>query len=157
VYESDSEVRTLFLNPVQSLADKEAQLDELFAKQGVKSKEAQQFIKAAAATKSMNKIKQIVNDFDKLVTWALKEVHAVVTTAEPLNGQQVQRLENALRKRVSGDQKLLLKQDINPNIMGGMVVSEREIGRNAGILSDSGAFANTPSHLFRPDCSSCHR
>ena len=82
----------------------------------------QSFIKAAAATKSVGRIKQILSDFEKLVTFELKEIHASVTSAEPLPAAQLKRLEAALKKRIAADEKLLLQVNVQPNILGGLIV-----------------------------------
>ena len=121
-YEASVGLRALFLNPVISNAQRDEELTKVFEQTGIKSKEAQSFIKGAAATKNLNRIKQIVTDFDKLVTFELKEVHASVTTAEPLQPAQLARLEKALRNRIDKDEKLLLTTNVEPNILGGAIV-----------------------------------
>ena len=82
----------------------------------------QNFIKGAAATKNLNRIKQIVTDFDKLVTFELKEVHASVTSAEPLQPAQLKRLEAALKNKIAADEKLLLTTNVEPTVLGGLIV-----------------------------------
>ncbi len=182
LYESSTDLRSLFLNPVMTLEQRNAALTEVFKQNGIKSNEAQvrasstgtrrrakrpdtgdamrrimlaalnarclrpqlshehrahlflrcafflrpltvqSFIKGAAATKNLGRIKQIVSDFDKLVTYELKEVHASVTSAEPLQPAQLQRLESALKKKISPDEKLLLQTKVEPSILGGVIV-----------------------------------
>jgi len=122
LYESSSDLRSLFLNPVLSTEQKNASLTALFKKEGIKTAEAQSFLKGAAATKNLGRIKQIVADFDKLVTFELKEVHATVTSAEPLQAAQLQRLEGALKKRIAPEEKLLLQTKVEPALLGGVIV-----------------------------------
>ena len=121
-YESSVALRSLFLNPVISNAQRDETLMQVFESEGIVSKETQNFIKGAAATKNLNRIKQIVSDFDKLVTFELKEVHASVTSAEPLQPAQLTRLEKALKQRIAADEKLLLVSNVEPNILGGLIV-----------------------------------
>jgi ATP synthase F1 delta subunit len=122
LYESSSDLRSLFLNPVLSNEQKNVSLAALFKKEGIKTAEAQAFLKGAAASKNLGRIKQIVSDFDKLVTYELKEVHASVTSAEPLAAAQLTRLENALKKRIQPDEKLLLQAKVEPSLLGGVIV-----------------------------------
>jgi len=121
-YEASSELRAIFINPLVEAAEREKELEKVFQQTNVKTKEAQSFLKAAAATKNLGRIKQIVNDFDKLVTYELKEVHATVTSAEPLQPTQVKRLETALKGRIESDHKLILNTVVEPSILGGLVI-----------------------------------
>jgi len=122
LYESSTDLRSLFLNPVMTTEQRNEALTQVFKQSGIKTNEAQSFIKGAAQTKNLGRIKQIVSDFDKLVTFELKEVHATVTSAEPLQAAQLQRLEAALKKKISSDEKLLLQTKVEPSILGGVIV-----------------------------------
>lgn len=123
LYEESAALRSMFLNPLVTPEKRKAALDQVFKAAKINTKQAQSFINAAAQTKALGRIKQVVNDFDKLVTFELKEVHAVVTSAEALQPQQVKRLESALKNKINNDETLILETKVDPTILGGLVVN----------------------------------
>jgi len=123
VFENSVALRSLFLNPIVSEEKRSEALTKVFKAAGISTKEAQAFIRGAAATKNLGRLKQIVQDFDKLVTYELKEVPAVVTSAEPLQPAQVKRLETALKSKVAPGESVVLQTKVDPSILGGIIVS----------------------------------
>lgn len=123
LYDQSAALRSMFLNPLVTPEKRNAALSQIFKAAKINTKQAQAFIEAAAATKNLGRIKQIVADFDKLVTYELKEVHASVTSADPLSSAQVKRLENALKARINNDETLILTTQVDPSIIGGLVVT----------------------------------
>jgi len=122
VYEMSAALRSLFLNPLITPDKRNAALQQVYKSHNITTKESQNFIKAAASAKALGRIKQIVSDFDKLVTHELKEVHATVTSAEALQPAQVKRLETALKAKINPDEQLILTTQVDPSILGGVVV-----------------------------------
>lgn len=122
LYEQSAALRSMFLNPLVTADKRNAALQQIYKAAKINSKQAQSFIQAAAATKNLGRIKQIVADFDKLVTFELKEVHATVTSAEPLAAAQVKRLESALKAKINADESLILTTNVDASILGGLVV-----------------------------------
>jgi ATP synthase F1 delta subunit len=123
LYEESAALRSMFLNPLVTPEKRKAALDQVFKAAKINTKQAQAFINAAAQTKALGRIKQVVADFDKLVTFELKEVHATVTSAEALQPQQVKRLESALKNKINNDETLILETKVDPTILGGLVVN----------------------------------
>ena len=80
----------------------------------------------------MNEVEGVINDFDKLLNADNKEMNATVTTAIEPREKDVTAIKKALADFCAAGVKINLKFEINPEIMGGMVV---DIGNKSIDLS----------------------
>ncbi|XP_031634294.1 ATP synthase subunit O, mitochondrial [Contarinia nasturtii] len=69
------------------------------------------------------KIDGVINAFKQLMSAHRGEVVCEVTTARALSDGQRKELQSALRKFVKSNETIQLKEKVDPNIIGGLVVS----------------------------------
>jgi len=109
-------------NPVLS-AQKKAEIVKKVAPQLKLSSLATEFISVLASKGHINLLKDIIQDYERLVAFERNEARAVVTTADPLTDDQRKRIVDALKKRISGNKRLNLSEKVEPKIFGGLIVS----------------------------------
>jgi len=71
----------------------------------------------------LKKIDGVVNSFKQLMSAHRGEVICEVTTAKPLDASQRKQLEDVLRKFVKAKETIQLKTNVDPALLGGLVVS----------------------------------
>jgi F-type H+-transporting ATPase subunit delta len=81
---------------------------------------AANFIKLVAAKRRLFAIREMIRGFRNLVARHRGEATAQVTVAEPLNGQRLDELKDALKSVTGKDVALDVKVD--PTIIGGLIV-----------------------------------
>ena len=82
---------------------------------------AANFIKLAAQNRRLFAVRDMIRGFRELVARRRGEVRADVTVAEPLNEQHLGALKDAL-KQVTGGKDVALDVNVDPAIIGGLVV-----------------------------------
>lgn len=71
----------------------------------------------------LDKLGDIVRKFEEMRAAQRGEVKAVVTTAEPLDQEDMDMLKNALKSWVSPDQHLQIETKVDSSLVGGFVVN----------------------------------
>jgi len=84
------------------------------------------------ATRAVHRLKGILQDYDTLRQWDRSEIPATVTSAEPLTETQIEKLKAALQQQIGEGEKLILTQEIDPELLGGLKV---QLGDNSIDLS----------------------
>jgi len=70
----------------------------------------------------IHKLPQITDLYEDLRRFSENEILAVVTSADELRGDQVNRLRRALARLILPGQKLVVKTVIDKSILGGLIV-----------------------------------
>lgn len=109
-------------NPVLS-GDKKSSLVKQLAPKLKLSELSTQFISVLTGKGHVGLLKEILNDYERLVAFERNEVRATVISSEQLNDEQKRRITDALKKRVSGNQSLHVTERVDPKILGGLVVT----------------------------------
>lgn len=107
-------------------------IEEICADLEIKSEECQSLIEELVISRKLKRLPKIVADFDRLAQWEANEVIANVTSATPLNAQQLKKLEAALKSQLNDGETLVLNTHVNPELLGGLTV---ELGERAIDLS----------------------
>lgn len=104
----------------------------------ITSKQAKSLIEELVVSRKLKRLPKIVEDFDRLTRWESNEVVATITSAAPLSAEQSKKLQAALKSHLNKDEKLVLVQKVNPDLIGGLTV---EMGERAIDLSVSSRLA----------------
>jgi len=128
------------LKDIQSGLKKKGKLADYVLNPSIKRSDKRDFIIAAmGATKAsklttnllgllaengrLNKLSAIATAFSTIMSAHRGEIECHVTTAKPLDGPLQQELEAALKMFVKSGQSVQLRTDVDPSILGGMIVS----------------------------------
>jgi len=71
----------------------------------------------------LKKLNGVVNSFRQIMSAHRGEVVCEVITAKPLEAAQRKQLEDVLRKFIKSNETIHLKTDVDPALLGGLVVS----------------------------------
>lgn len=71
----------------------------------------------------LRKLDQMIQAYKTIMAAVRGEVTCEVTTATQLKPDQQQKLEAVLKKFVKANEKILITSKVNPEILGGMLVS----------------------------------
>lgn len=82
----------------------------------------QRFMGVLAENNRLAEIIRICNSFDDLMAAARGEVTATITTAAELSRKEVDELKTGLNQILEKGQKLILQEQVNPSIIGGIVI-----------------------------------
>jgi ATP synthase F1 delta subunit len=121
-YESSVGVRSALVNPLFKGAKRDELVGGILEKLEITNPLSQELLRWIIDTKQTGRLKKIVADFEKLAAFERKEVQAIVTTADPLTPEQVNKLTGALKTRIEPDEKLVLVQRVDPSVLGGLKV-----------------------------------
>ncbi len=117
---ADSEDLTrLVKSPVFSAEEQEKALKAVLTKAGF-TEVTLNFFRLVARNRRLFAVKSMISDFDALLSQHRGEVSAQVSTATPLNEEQLSILEDVLKKSVGQDVRVEAKVD--PSLLGGLVV-----------------------------------
>ena len=105
------------------------------------------FVAVLCENGRMTDIEAVIGDFSTLMSALKKEVPATVTTTIPLSAAKMTAIQDALKGFVAKDQKIILETKVDPEILGGMVVS---VGDRRIDLSISRSFDELRRELVAP-------
>ncbi|KLO96448.1 Uncharacterized protein LW93_2441 [Fusarium fujikuroi] len=138
--EKDPKLATVLSAPTLTPADKKAIVQELEKQINAKDETVKNFLATLAENNRLGLIPGVVEKFSSIISAARGEVELTVTSAQALDKRTLNRLETAVSKSayVSQGQKLKVTNEVNPEIVGGLVV---EIGDRTIDLSVSSRIA----------------
>ncbi|KKF97346.1 ATP synthase subunit 5, mitochondrial [Ceratocystis fimbriata CBS 114723] len=140
LFAKDSKLGTVLSAPTLSDSDKSSIITELLKAAGTSDVTTKNFLDALAENNRLNLLEGALSKFSILMAAARGEVEMTVTSAQPLENKLLNRLESAVTKSayVSKGQTLKVKNEVNPDILGGLIV---EIGDKTIDLSVSAKVA----------------
>ncbi|KAL2185260.1 OSCP-domain-containing protein [Thermothelomyces heterothallicus CBS 203.75] len=138
--QKDSKLVTILEAPTLSAADKSAIVAELQKSAGASGETIKNFLETLVENNRLGLLPGVCNKFNELISAARGEVEMIVTSAQPLDNKTLARLENAVSKSsyVGTGKKLKVKNTVNPDIVGGLIV---EVGDRTIDLSVSSKLA----------------
>ncbi|KAK0747625.1 ATP synthase delta subunit-domain-containing protein [Apiosordaria backusii] len=130
----DPKLVSILEAPTLSAADKSAIVAELQKSAGVSGETVKNFLATLAENNRLGLLPGVCTKFGELMSAARGEVEMVVTSAQPLDNKTLNRLESAVSKSsyVGEGKKLKVKNQVNPDIIGGLIV---EVGERTIDLS----------------------
>ncbi|KAI2784101.1 OSCP-domain-containing protein [Daldinia loculata] len=138
----DPKLATILNTPTLSDSDKSAIISELQKNLGaVSSNETvKNFLATLAENNRLGILPGVSEKFGQIMSASRGEIELVVTSAQPLDNKTLNRIENAIAKSpyVGQGKKLKVTNQVNPDIIGGLVV---EIGDRTIDLSVSSKIA----------------
>ncbi|KAI0518221.1 ATP synthase delta subunit-domain-containing protein [Xylaria bambusicola] len=141
LYTKDAKLATVLATPTLSEGDKSAIVAELQKSIGGAANDTvKNFLAALAENNRLALLKDVCDKFGELISASRGEVEMVVTSTQPLDNRTLSRLETAVTKSqyVGQGKKLKVTNEVNPDILGGLVV---EIGDRTIDLSVSSKIA----------------
>ncbi|KAK3946323.1 hypothetical protein QBC46DRAFT_335767 [Diplogelasinospora grovesii] len=140
LFEKDPKLAKILTTPTLTAEDKSAIIAELQKSAGVSNEIVKNFLATLAENNRLALLGGVCAKFSELMSASRGEVEMVVTSAQPLDSKTLSRLENAVSKSsyVGAGKKLKVTNQINPDIIGGLVV---EIGDRTIDLSVSSKMA----------------
>ncbi|KAL2116875.1 hypothetical protein VTJ04DRAFT_9043 [Mycothermus thermophilus] len=138
--EKDAKLVSILQTPTLSPADKSAIVAELHKSSGASVDTVKNFLATLAENNRLNLLPGVCAKFAELMSAARGEVELIVTSAQPLDNKTLNRLESAVAKSpyVGSGKKLKVKNQVNPDIVGGLIV---EVGDRTIDLSVSSKLA----------------
>ncbi|KAL1894304.1 ATP synthase F0 subcomplex subunit OSCP atp5 [Ceratocystis pirilliformis] len=140
LFAKDSKLGAVLSAPTLSDSDKSSIITELLKAAGTSDVTTKNFLDALAENNRLNLLEGALSKFSILMAAARGEVEMTITSAQPLENKLLNRLESAVTKSayVSKGQTLKVKNEVNPDILGGLIV---EIGDKTIDLSVSAKVA----------------
>ncbi|QPC74771.1 hypothetical protein HYE68_005523 [Fusarium pseudograminearum] len=138
--EKDPKLVAVLRTPTLADADKKAIVDELVKQINTKDETVKNFLSTLAENNRLGLIPGVVDKFSTIISAARGEVELTVTSAQALDKRTLNRLETAVAKSsyVGQGKKLKVTNEVNPDIVGGLVV---EVGDRTIDLSVSSRIA----------------
>ncbi|GKT98199.1 atp synthase delta subunit [Fusarium langsethiae] len=138
--EKDPKLVAVLKTPTLADADKKAIVDELVKQINAKDETVKNFLATLAENNRLGLIPGVVDKFSTIISAARGEVELTVTSAQALDKRTLNRLETAVAKSsyVGQGKKLKVTNEVNPDIVGGLVV---EVGDRTIDLSVSSRIA----------------
>ncbi|KAL2264283.1 hypothetical protein VTK26DRAFT_8486 [Humicola hyalothermophila] len=138
--QKDPKLTAILEAPTLSAADKSAIVAELQKSAGATGETVKNFLVTLAENNRLGLLPGVCTKFGELMSAARGEVEMVVTSAQPLDNKTLSRLETAVSKSsyVGAGKKLKVKNTVNPDIVGGLIV---EVGDRTIDLSVSSKLA----------------
>jgi len=92
---------------------------------GMKGSEelSRNFVGVLAENGRLGEVEGCIEDYTKLMKAHRKEVDAVITTAEPLDAEDMADVEAAVSAMVAKDEKVSISQKVDPALMGGFMIA----------------------------------
>ena len=115
-----SDLQLLVRSPAFSAEDQTRALGAVLDRAGIGGVAAN-FLKLVASKRRLFAVRGMIADFNKLNDAAKNVTRAQVTVAEPLSSQNMDALRSALNE-VTGGQTVKLDVDVDPGIIGGLIV-----------------------------------
>ncbi|GAB1313127.1 ATP synthase F0 subcomplex subunit OSCP atp5 [Madurella fahalii] len=138
--QKDPKLSTILDAPTLTAADKSAIVAELQKNAGATGETVKNFLSTLAENNRLGLLPGVCSKFGELMSAARGEVEMIVTSAQPLDNKTLNRLETAVSKSsyIAAGQKLKVKNTVNPDIVGGLIV---EVGDRTIDLSVSSKLA----------------
>lgn len=138
--QKDPKLASILEAPTLSAADKSAIITQLEKSSGATGETVKNLLATLAENNRLGLLPGVVSKFAELMSAARGEIEMVVTSAQPLDNKILSRLESAVAKSsyVGDGKKLKVKNQVNPDIIGGLVV---EVGERTIDLSVSSKIA----------------
>ncbi|GAW13180.1 hypothetical protein ANO14919_025600 [Xylariales sp. No.14919] len=142
LYAKDAKLAKILATPTLSDGDKSAIVAELQKSIGSAgaNETVKNFLAALAENNRLSLLGGVCSKFGELISASRGEIELVVTSTQPLDNRTLSRLETAVSKSqyVGQGKKLKVTNEVNPEILGGLVV---EIGDRTIDLSVSSKIA----------------
>lgn len=119
---TDKKLSEFVKDPAIKRRDKAESLKAVGSKISL-SKETANLLVLLAENGRLGYLNNIINTFKLLMAANRGEVPCQVTTAKPLDADMKNKLEKALKGFLSKNEKILLTTNVDPTILGGMIVS----------------------------------
>ncbi|KHN97347.1 ATP synthase subunit 5 [Metarhizium album ARSEF 1941] len=136
----DAKLSKILAAPALAAEDKAAVVAELARQAGAGGDTVRNFLDALAENNRLALLKGVCDKFAAIMSAARGELELKVTSAQPLDGKTLARLETAVSKSpyVGQGKKLKVTNQVNSDIIGGLVV---EVGDRTIDLSVSSRIA----------------
>ncbi|KAI3327988.1 OSCP-domain-containing protein [Xylariaceae sp. AK1471] len=142
LYSKDAKLAALLKTPTLSEGDKSAIVAELQKAIGApgSTETVKNFLSTLAENNRLGLLEGVCAKFSELISASRGEIEMTVTSAQQLDNKTLSRLETAVSKSqyVGQGKKLKVTNQVNPDILGGLVV---EIGDRTIDLSVSSKIA----------------
>ncbi|MAV88902.1 MAG: F0F1 ATP synthase subunit delta [Rhodospirillaceae bacterium] len=119
IIEDSSDLKQLIVSPILSRTEQMKAMKRILTKMKV-SQLTQQFVGVLSTNRRLSILKQIISDFLQMLSSIRGEMTAYVSSAKPLTEEQKSHLIKVLEGLVDG--KVYLNLDVNPDLLGGLVV-----------------------------------
>lgn len=116
---SCDELDMITTSPIISRANQAAAMDEMVKAAGF-SKTVKNFLGVVTANRRLDKLANMINEFNRMLSHHRGEVNASVTTAYKLDNNQLDALGAKLKSMVGSD--VNLQAHVDGELLGGMVV-----------------------------------
>jgi len=117
--EDSSDLKELIVSPILSRTEQMKAMKSILMK--MKSSElTQKFVGVLANNRRLSILKLVISDFRQILSSIRGEMTANVSSAKPLKNEQKAHLIKILEGLVDG--KVYLNLDVNPDLLGGLVV-----------------------------------
>ncbi|XXG97161.1 hypothetical protein Hte_003456 [Hypoxylon texense] len=142
LFAKDTKLATILTTPTLSDTDKSGIIAELEKTVGAagNNETVKNFLATLAENNRLGILPGVCEKFGEIIRASRGEVELIVTSAQPLDSRTLSRLETAVSKSayVGAGKKLKVTNQVNPDILGGLVV---EIGDRTIDLSVSSKIA----------------
>ncbi|KAI0541665.1 ATP synthase delta subunit-domain-containing protein [Xylaria digitata] len=142
LYARDAKLAPILATPTLTEGDKSAIVAELLKSIGSAgtNETVKNFLTTLAENNRLALLKGVCEKFGELISASRGEIEMTVTSTQPLDNRTLSRLETAVSKSqyVGQGKKLKVTNEVNPDILGGLVV---EIGDRTIDLSVSSKIA----------------
>ena len=118
--ENSKEFASFLENPLISRDVKASQVEKLL--KGKVTPVTVNLMTTLAGNARLNNIMGITADYTKLMKAKRGEVEATIISADPLNKTQTAAVSEAMKSQFPAGAKVVLKTEVNPNIMGGLQI-----------------------------------
>ncbi|KAK3098233.1 hypothetical protein FSP39_017435 [Pinctada imbricata] len=136
----DVKFADFLLDPTQNKKVKKEMMDKVVKKMNYSSLTAN-LVDALSENGRINRLDAVVKAFSKIMSAHRGEVLCTVITAQPLDDASSKELEGALKGFLKAGQKLQIEKEVDPSLVGGMIV-------NIGDKSQGRSFASTMKVLL---------
>ncbi|UNI20156.1 ATP synthase F0 subcomplex subunit OSCP atp5 [Purpureocillium takamizusanense] len=140
IVDKDAKLSQILAAPTLTPEDKSAIVAELNKHAGASSETVKNFLDTLAENNRLGLLQGVCAKFGQIMSAARGEVEMTVTSAQALDSKTLSRLETAVAKSsyVGQGKKLKVTNQVNPDIVGGLVV---EVGDRTIDLSVSARIA----------------
>jgi len=121
-FKSDKRFRDFILNPAVSHVSKRNAVKSIAEKLSLNAA-TKNVLDLLADNRRFNKLQGLIDSYMNIMRAQRDELAIEVTTAEPLSKSQETALSEALKKFAKSGQSLNIVKTVNPDIIGGMVVT----------------------------------
>ncbi|KAK2154700.1 hypothetical protein LSH36_260g05000 [Paralvinella palmiformis] len=119
---TDVKFHEFMFNPAVKRTEKRDVLDTVLVKQRV-SPLTVNLLKTLAENGRITQVNNVIKAFGKIMSAYRGEVSCTVITAKPLDSSSLKELQNALKGFVKKGETLQLETQVDPSIIGGMIVN----------------------------------